>query len=99
MRVGTWNLRSLYRAGSFVTVAIQISKYKLDLVGVQVVRWDRGGTEPACKYTFSCGKGSENHELGTFFFGGGGLYKRIILAIKRVEFVSDRTLYIILRGH
>jgi hypothetical protein len=29
-----------------------ISKYKLDLVGVQEVRLDRGGTAPAGEYTF-----------------------------------------------
>jgi hypothetical protein len=32
--------------------------YRLDLVGVQELRWDRGYTEPA-------GKGNENHEFGT----------------------------------
>jgi mRNA deadenylase 3'-5' endonuclease subunit Ccr4 len=37
MRFGTWNVRSMYRAGSFRTVAEEISKYKLDLVGVQEV--------------------------------------------------------------
>jgi hypothetical protein len=42
----------MYRAGSLVTVAKEISKYKLDLVGVQEVTWDRGGTEPADEYTF-----------------------------------------------
>jgi hypothetical protein len=41
MRFGTWNVRSLYRAGSLMTVARKISKYcMLDLVGVQEVRWD-----------------------------------------------------------
>jgi hypothetical protein len=34
MRFGTWNIRSLYRADSLMTVAKETSKYKLDLVGV-----------------------------------------------------------------
>jgi hypothetical protein len=35
MRFGTWNVRSMYRAMSLRAVAEEISKYKLDLVGVQ----------------------------------------------------------------
>jgi hypothetical protein len=66
MRFGMWNVRSLYRAGSLMTVVKEISKYKVDLVGVH-----------------------------TGFF----MHKRIISAVKRVEFVSDRMSYIILRGH
>jgi hypothetical protein len=50
MRSGTWNVRSLYRAGSLITVARETAKCKLDLVGVQEVRWYRGGTEPAGDY-------------------------------------------------
>jgi hypothetical protein len=45
MRFGTWNTRSMYRAGSLRVVGEEISKYKLDLVGVQEVRQDGGGTE------------------------------------------------------
>jgi hypothetical protein len=36
----------MYRAGSLRAVGEETSKYKLDLVGVQV-RWDGGGTERA----------------------------------------------------
>jgi hypothetical protein len=30
-----WNVRSLYRAGSLMTVSRELARYKLDLVGVQ----------------------------------------------------------------
>jgi hypothetical protein len=32
MRFGTWNVRSLYRAGSLKTVSRELARYKLDLV-------------------------------------------------------------------
>jgi hypothetical protein len=35
MRFGTWNVKSLYNAGPLKTVAKEISKYKLDLVGLE----------------------------------------------------------------
>jgi hypothetical protein len=38
-----------------MTAAKEISKYKLDLVGVQV-RWDGGSTEQADEYTFFYGR-------------------------------------------
>jgi len=52
MRFGTWNVRSLYRSGSLTTVARELARYKLDLVGVQGVRWDKWGTVRAWDYNF-----------------------------------------------
>jgi hypothetical protein len=48
------------------------------LVGVQEVRWEGSGTEPAGEYIFLNGKRNENHELGTGFF----VRKRIISTAK-----------------
>ena len=42
--LGTWNVRSLYRAGSLMAAARELARYKLDLVGVQEVRWEKEGT-------------------------------------------------------
>ena len=55
-RFGTWNVRSLYRAGSFMAAARGLARYKLDVVGVQEVRWYREGTVRAGDYNFSMEK-------------------------------------------
>jgi hypothetical protein len=94
MRFGIWSVRSLYRIGSLETVARELGKCKLDLVGVQKVRSEKGGTERAEDYIFFYGQGNGDHQLGTGFF----VHKKIVTAVRRVEFISDRMSYIILRG-
>jgi len=47
-----WNVKSLYRAGSLITAARKVARYKLDLEGVQEVRWGKGGTVRAGDYIF-----------------------------------------------
>jgi len=52
--LGTWNVRSLYRAGSLTAAARELARYKLDLVGVRWIlrkwvetglSWLRTGTD------------------------------------------------------
>jgi hypothetical protein len=45
-------------------------------------------------YTFFYGQGNGDHQFGTGF----SAHKRIASAVRRVEFISDRMSYIILRG-
>ena len=65
VKLGTWNIRSLYRTGSLKAAARELARYKSDVVGVQKVRWDKRGTVRAEVYNFFYGKGNENHQLGT----------------------------------
>jgi hypothetical protein len=94
MRFGTSNVRSLYKIGCLTTVAWELGKYKLDFVGVKEVRSGKGGTVRAEDCTFFYRQGNGDHQLGTGFF----VHKRIVSAVRRVEFISDRTSYTILRG-
>jgi hypothetical protein len=54
----------------------------------------KGGTERAEDYTFLCEEENDDHQLGTGFF----VHKRIVSAVRRMEFVSDRLPYITVRG-
>jgi hypothetical protein len=52
-------------ADSLKAAARELARYKLDIVGVQEVRWDIGGTVQAGDYNFFYGKGNKN-DYGTY---------------------------------
>jgi hypothetical protein len=54
----------------------------------------RGGISNSRQLYIFYIKGNDNHQLGTGFF----VHNRIISAVKRREFVSDRMSYITLKG-
>ena len=83
-RFGTWNVRSLYGVRFTYSSNQGISTYKLEVVGVQEFRWDKGGTVRAKDCICFFGKGNENHQLETGFF----VHHRKVLADKRVECVT-----------
>ena len=89
---GTWNIRSLYRSGSLTTVARELARYKLTLVGAQEVRWDKGTIQE--QGVFFSTEEERKSSIGKSFF----LHHRILSAVNRVAFVSDRVSYIVLRG-
>jgi len=61
------------RSGSVKTIARELVKCKLHLVGEEEVRWDKGGNEWADDYTYFCGSGNDNCHTGTGFFVHEGL--------------------------
>jgi hypothetical protein len=65
---------SLYITSSLKTVARELGNFELDVLGLQEVRWEKGGTERAEDYTFFYGQGNGDHQLGT----GSFVHKRIL---------------------
>jgi hypothetical protein len=63
MRFDTWNIRSLYRVGSLITVSKELSRYRLDLVGVQEGRWEGSVTPPEGRTHFSMKRGVRTMDL------------------------------------
>jgi len=51
--------------GQLMTLAMELTRYKLVLNGVQEVRWDKGGTFRAGNFIFFNGKRNENRKLRT----------------------------------
>ena len=62
-----------------MAAARELAIYKLDLVSVQKIRWEKGAMVRAGDYSFFYGKGNENNQLGTGFF----VHHRIVSAIKQ----------------
>jgi hypothetical protein len=67
-------MSGIYRSASLKAVSQDFAKYKLDLVGVQEVRWDKDCAEPADDYTFLCVNGNANHHVGAGFVIHKGIH-------------------------
>ncbi|OXU32264.1 hypothetical protein TSAR_008085 [Trichomalopsis sarcophagae] len=93
LKVGTWNVRSLYRAGAYQEILKEASERELDLGAIQETWWQDSGILAKDNFTFIFG-GVSGHSLGTGFL----VSKRIIHAVKSFRFVNDRLSYIIIEG-
>ena len=88
IRFGTWNVRNLYRLGSLTTAIRESAMYKLDLGGVQELDVAKGQCKSNGLYIFFfLRKRKRKPSIGNRIFF---IKYRILSAVKRDEFVSDR---------
>jgi hypothetical protein len=74
-----------------MTVSRELFRYRSHLVGVQEVRWEGSGTAPAGEHTFYMERG-----MRIMNWVHGFYIRESYQQLRRFEFVSDRTSYIIL---
>lgn len=68
MRFGTWNVRTLYRAGAAEELTRELVEYQMDITAIQEIRWPGEGTLEQNGMIIIYGGNTQNkHELGTGF--------------------------------
>lgn len=69
MIFGTWNIRTMMQAGKMHEIAVELSRYKLDVVALQEIRWKDAGVIEKKNYAlFYSGTPSRSGQKGTGFW-------------------------------
>ncbi|KAE9542653.1 hypothetical protein AGLY_002564 [Aphis glycines] len=90
-RIGTWNVRTLYKAGALNTLINTIDRYKANIVALQETRWQGEGCIATCNMTlFYGGVTTNRHENGVGFL----VHNSLIPWVKQFKAINDRICYI-----
>ena len=92
LRIGTWNVQTLYKTGALQVAVRETEKYELDILAIQEVRWEGQDSIRQGKYTFYYG-GAQSHNFGTGFL----IKNSILPAVQNIEFVNERLSYLTIR--
>jgi exonuclease III len=87
MKISTWNVRILYRAGAMDELAQELEKYKIVICALQEIRWPGERTIAKKNYMILyCGNKNGKHEFCTGFY----VNRRIMDNITDFEPANDR---------
>jgi len=90
--IGTWNVRSLYRAGHLTTVISNLERYQLDITAIQETRWPGQGNLKTNNWTYFY-SGGLAHQAGVGFV----VSDKLLPNVKRFEAINDRICYLELK--
>ena len=78
---------------TLTSVSTELATYKLDLVGVQEIRWDKRGNHKSRELYLFLWKRKQKSSIGNRIFVHHGR----VSPVKKVEFVSDMMTYAVLK--
>ena len=94
LRIGTWNVLSLYRPGALKVLEDQLSIYAVDILAIQEIRWLGTGTMENNNYNIYYSCNPKEHIFGTGFI----ISKRVKHLVIDFQAINHRLCYIRIKG-
>lgn len=93
LRIGTWNVNTLFQAGKYDNLKKEMNRMKMDFVGVSEVRWKGTGRcgSDGVEFIYS---GGEEHQRGV----GVMMTARMAKCMKGYMALSDRVILVKIAG-
>lgn len=96
MRMGTWNVNSMYEAGKIQNTIQEMERLDLNILGISEMRWPHAGTTKVNNKTvYYSGNNNKNHWNGVGIIVNETIQKSVINFIP----YTDRMLLLQLQGH
>ena len=89
IRIGTWNVRTMLRAGKLANIKREMIRIELNVLGLSEVRWKDGGDFESDGFRVCCAGGAER-QRGVAIILDKEMAKRVL----KVEMVSDRIILV-----
>jgi len=92
LRIGNWNVRTLYTVGALQTLTEVVEKYNIHLIALQETRWPGEGSITSGNMVFMNNKKYKNnkHENGVGFM----IHKSIMPQVKQFIVINERICYL-----
>lgn len=84
IRIGSWNVRTLFRAGALKTLTDELARYKMDVTAVQEMRWLGSGHQRHREYDLYYSCHASDHMFGTGFIVGPKM-KSLVIDFKPIN--------------
>lgn len=94
LRIYIWNIKTIFKSGSMNVIINKITKYNLNIVVLQEIKWPGNGSFKHKETTiFYSGCEDSKHAFGVGFM----LNNRLLENVKRFEAINERICFICLR--